>query len=436
MSHINFKNLLQSSTDELSAPLITSMKEVIFLMFLLIFIFLISIGFEYYDFKKLTSNKVATIQARLINQYQKINKNNKPYFVLKFMSANGFSFVTTSYDALKELRDREFKVVVRTDKMSFLDYLKGTYLPALKIGLLPKGTNYLKIKEFIKSQHQDQKIAELYSALFLATTMSKDLRDNINNWGIAHLVAISGFHAGLISLLVFLILSYPYRFLQSRYFPYRNSFFDLGMISIFVVFIYLWFIDFIPSFLRAFVMMCVGFFLFFRGIRVLNFITLTLAVLLIIAFFPRAIFLLGFWFSVFGVFYIFLFLKYFKLNSKTLLILGLNFWVFIAMMPLVHLFFPLFSLNQLFSPILSIFFGIFYPTSLILHIFGIGYLFDPLLSWFLDIKIDIIKVTTPLWLFVLTLFFSFGSVFDKRLFFGLNAILFGFLGFVLFLSLY
>ncbi|CCF81630.1 DNA transfer protein [Helicobacter bizzozeronii CCUG 35545] len=63
----------------------------------------------------------------------------------------------------------------------------------------------------------------------------------------------------------------PYTFLQQRYFPYRNRTYDLGVLVLLVMGVYLVLLDFQPSFLRAFVMAVGAFALFFSGVELLSF---------------------------------------------------------------------------------------------------------------------------------------------------------------------
>ena len=76
-------------------------------------------------------------------------------------------------------------------------------------------------------------------------------------------------------------------------------------------------------------MLLVGFILYDRGIEIISMQTLFVSVVLLIVFFPRLFFALGFWLSVAGVFYIFLFLLYFKYLSKVKQFILLPFVIYI-----------------------------------------------------------------------------------------------------------
>ena len=81
--------------------------------------------------------------------------------------------------------------------------------------------------------------------------ISKELREDITKWGIAHLVAISGFHLGILSAILFFLLKPIYTFFQDRYFPYRNRTDDLAFIVFLLLGSYAYFIDMTPSVVRA-----------------------------------------------------------------------------------------------------------------------------------------------------------------------------------------
>lgn len=98
-------------------------------------------------------------------------------------------------------------------------------------------------------------IRELFNALFLAIPVSSQLRDIITAYGIAHVVALSGFHIVVLSFIIYWILYFPYSFLQNRYFPYRNRRFDILLITMAILFYYLLLTDIVPSLLRAFVLL-------------------------------------------------------------------------------------------------------------------------------------------------------------------------------------
>jgi competence protein ComEC len=140
-------------------------------------------------------------------------------------------------------------------------------------------------------------------------------------------------------------------------------------------------------------MLVVGFVLYERGFKIISMQTLFLTAVLILSFFPRLFFSLGFWLSVGGVYYIYLFLLYFKNLGKIYQFILLPVWVYLMMLPHSLFIFENFSLWHPLSIIWSILFSIFYPLSILLHIFGIGDLFDNLLIQLIHTPITPINFT-------------------------------------------
>ncbi|MDN5076524.1 ComEC/Rec2 family competence protein, partial [Aliarcobacter butzleri] len=115
-----------------------------------------------------------------------------------------------------------------------------------------------------------------------------------------------------LSFVIYWILYFPYSFFQNKYFPYRNRRFDILLITMAILFYYLLLTDIVPSLLRAFVLFSLGLYLLRSNIKVISYLTLFYTFLIVIALFPQYIFNIGFWFSIFAVFYIYLFIQYFK----------------------------------------------------------------------------------------------------------------------------
>ncbi len=408
---------------QISLPLFKNKKE-IFLFLLLVFgIFFINLYFEYKDYKSFISKRVYETDVYVLNQYKK-KKKNRDYFVLKLKAKEGFVFYTTSYEDLKDLKDRKLRVKIFTKNISFFDFLKGFYAAVFDMRLYPKEKSLKTIlKDFISSSHNDKDLKELFNALFLASLISNDLREKIQFLGISHLIAISGFHLGVLFFILYFVLKYPYKFFQTKFFPYRNETLDLTIFIIFILFLYLKMINFAPSLLRAFVMLSFGFFLYVRAIEILSFETLLYSVLIILSLFPKLIFSIGFWFSVAGVFYIYLFLKYFKHLKKWQIFVLLNFWVFFAMMPIVHFFFPTFSFVQFLSPIISMLFVIFYPLEIFLHLILKGDLLDSHLKALLSLKGEVFYWKSSFSFLIFYILLSFFSVFNKIIFYILILLL-------------
>jgi competence protein ComEC len=377
------------------APLFLNRKE--FLIFLgLVSIFLcFSYLLEYKKYTHLIKEPLFQTQARVLNIYDKESKKGKTYQVLKLKS-DDFTFYTTRWKKIQIQKGSLVKVAIFTKNITFLSYLKGFYASSKWLRIIEQSKiDSLHVK--VQSQHKESKMQELFGALFFALPVSKELRDEIAQWGISHLVAISGFHLGVLSSILYFLLKPLYRFFQDRFFPYRNSFFDLAFIVFLLLGFYVYYIDLTPSVLRAYVMGIVGFFFFSKNMQILSFSTLFFTICLVLVFFPKLLFSISFWFSVAGVYYIFLFLHHFSHLRKSAIFILLNFWVYILMMPVIHYVFDVFSFYQLFSPLLSMGFVLFYPLVLFLHLIGFGGIFDTFLTQFLASKMSIYSLHVSFW---------------------------------------
>lgn len=234
----------------------------------------------------------------------------------------------------------------------------------------------------IKSQHKNQIATELYSALFLAQQISKDLREKVTIYGISHLIAISGYHIVFIFAMINFILQIPYKLITQNYFPYINYKLHIAIFSFIVLFLYMLILDFVPSFLRAFIMSILGFFMYIRGIKLISFELIFVCILTTISFMPNLIFNVGFYFSCFAVFLIFICIKHFFCNlNRVKQVAILNLFLFFSMYPVVLYFFNITSIWQILSLILNIIFPLFYIASLSLHFLGFGGVFDKILAY-------------------------------------------------------
>jgi competence protein ComEC len=243
-----------------------------------------------------------------------------------------------------------------------------------------------KLNTLIQNQHKDNDISYLYQALFTATQLPKNLQGIFSQLGVSHLLAISGFHLGVLSALLFFILRPIYTFFQNLYFPYRNSKIDLLSFIAIILFVYLVFLDFPPSLLRAYAMLIIGFILHDRGFKIISMQTLFLTMAILMVFFPRLAFSIGFYLSVFGVFYIFLFLLHYEKLSKIWQFLLLPIWVYFMMLPFSLYIFSSFSIYHPLSILWTSLFTLFYPVSIFLHLISQGDLLDSLLLKFIHLN--------------------------------------------------
>ncbi len=406
--------------------LFSSLGQYIFLLLLLFLLFLSSIFLKYQQYKELTQFSDFTTTVIVEKQYKKKN-----YTVLKLHHKN-FSFYTSSREKLKPLEGSKIELrILHTQKISFLDYLKGFYAStALVSNLYEKKRRYV-LMDKLTSIHTEPSTS-IFKALFFAGNIPKDTRKTLSSLGINHLLAISGFHLAVLSFILFFLLKLIYKPIAQKFCPYRNSHKDITIIVFILLFSYLFFLDFVPSLLRAFAMSIFGYILYDRGLKILSFSSLFLVVSFLIALWPKLLFALGFWFSVAGVFYIFLFMHYMQSLRVWQIFILLHIWVYVAMLPLVHYFFGLFSVHQLFSPILTMLFILFYPIELFLHAVGEGTDLDFILEYLLTLKLHSIELFTDFWVMLLYIVLSIFAVFKKICFKVLFIFNFSFLGYLLY----
>ncbi|WP_103580122.1 ComEC/Rec2 family competence protein [Campylobacter concisus] len=355
-------------------------------------IFSINLSLSYHKYQIFMDKGEQELVATVISSYEKLSSDGKKRQILR-LKTDEFTFYTlgAKTDDFKS-GDNIFLSVINLD-VGFKDYISSAfYMPSFSREKLPRKTTpdiNQKLQSSIYNQHENSKIAQLYSALFLGTNIDGELRDDVSNWGIAHLIAISGYHLGVISAVCFFVLKLILKPIYARYLPFRSYIFDISIAVFLVLCFYFYLIGFIPSFLRAFLMSVAGFYMICKRIKILNFYTLFGVILFGIAMFPQLLFSVGFYFSCLGVFYIFVYLLYFApkfgLLANSLL---LNLYVFFAMEVAVLYFFPLISLLQLSVLALNYLFGLFYPLSFVLHLFGYGGIFDEILSKMLAVRLS------------------------------------------------
>ncbi|WRA87828.1 ComEC/Rec2 family competence protein [Helicobacter pylori] len=409
--------------------LLSTPKEYLWCGVFLSLLLAINLYLEYLNYQKLDFSKPTSLNAQILLQYPK-TKDQKTYFVLKLQS-KGMIFYTTIKEPLKNLQYRHAQFFGKIKFCSFLESLKSCFFQTYSFSLTRKQDFKSHARHFIDSAHSSALVGNLYRALFIGDSLNKDLRDRANVLGINHLLAISGFHLGILSASVYFLFSLFYTPLQKRYFPYRNAFYDIGVLVWVFLLGYLLLLDFLPSFFRAFLMGLLGFLACFFGVRILSFKLLVLACCIAIALLPKLLFSVGFLLSVCGVWYIFLFLKhtqiFFKDSSflkRSFQAIVLSVLVFLNMLIIAHAFFPMFSPYQLFSIPLGLIFIVFFPLSLFLHAVGLGSLLDHFLS--MPLTIPTISIPSPLWLLGAHLCLTILSVRFFKVYLSMNVLSAGF----------
>ncbi|WQZ03616.1 ComEC/Rec2 family competence protein [Helicobacter pylori] len=420
---------MKDKTFQGAFELLATPKEYLLCGVFLSLLLAINLYLEYLNYQKLDFSKPTSLNAQILLQYPK-TKDQKTYFVLKLQS-KGMIFYTTIKEPLKNLQYRHAQFFGKIKSCSFLESLKSCFFQTYSFSLTRKQDFKSHVRHFIDSVHSNALVGNLYRALFIGDSLNKDLRDRANALGINHLLAISGFHLGILSVSVYFLFSLFYTPLQKRYFPYRNAFYDIGVLVWVFLLGYLLLLDFLPSFFRAFLMGLLGFLACFFGVRLLSFKLLILACCIAIALLPKLLFSVGFLLSVCGVWYIFLFLKhtqiFFKNSSflaRSFQAIALSVLVFLNMLIIAHAFFPMFSPYQLFSVPLGLIFIVFFPLSLFLHAVGLGSLLDPILN--MPLAIPTISIFSPLWLLGVHLFLTILSVRFFKVYLSMNVLSAGF----------
>ncbi|PDX53486.1 competence protein [Helicobacter pylori] len=420
---------MKDKTFQGAFELLSTPKEYLWCGVFLSLLLAINLYLEYLNYQKLDFSKPTSLNAQILLQYPK-TKDQKTYFVLKLQS-KGMIFYTTIKEPSKNLQYRHAQFFGKIKSCSFLESLKSCFFQTYSFSLTRKQDFKSRLRHSIDSAHSNALVGNLYRALFIGDSLNKDLRDRANALGINHLLAISGFHLGILSASVYFLFSLFYTPLQKRYFPYRNAFYDIGVLVWVFLLGYLLLLDFLPSFFRAFLMGLLGFLACFFGVRILSFKLLILACCIAIALLPKLLFSVGFLLSVCGVWYIFLFLKhtqiFFKDSSffkRSFQAISLSALVFLNMLIVAHAFFPMFSPYQLFSIPLGLIFIVFFPLSLFLHAVGLGSLLDHFLS--MPLTIPTISVSSPLWLLGAHLFLTILSTRFFKVYLSMNVLSMGF----------
>lgn len=357
-------------------------RDYLYALLLFFLLFLLSLSIQFFFYKKLSSNEDATLTCKVINQYEK-SKGSHSYYILKLDCDNTLVY-TAKGIYIGDLMGKKITAVLTLNKLDFLGYLKGFYAKSKILHVEDDNGFKVKLNALICAQHQNDDIATIYKALYTAAPQDKELRQKLSSLGISHLMAISGFHLGVLSAVLFFLFGLLYKPLQKRYFPYRFGSRDLFAIVALFLFLYVWFLDFTPSLLRSFTMLIIGYLLYDRGVKVISMQTLLLTVLLLIALLPKLLFSIGFWLSVSGVFYIFLFVIHVGGMKKIAIFLLLPIFVYIAMLPFSLYIFGIFSLWHPLSILWTTLFTLFYPLSIVLHLIGFGGVFD---GWLLKLLV-------------------------------------------------
>ena len=336
--------------------------------------------FSYQEYRQFISKPFYYTYADVLSEKTK-HSYGKSYKVLKLHAENGLHFLTTSYGKDSYANRRLRLQIFPDEKISFQGYM-GTFFVNSRIKeVLPVQRGYKDtLLAEVAAQHDSGPLASFYNAIFFAAPLSDALREQVSKLGVSHLIALSGFHLGILWGIIYGLIKMVYAPLQQRYFPYRFILIDAGAATLIILALYLWFVGSPPSLVRSYAMLLAGWGLLVAGMELLSFAFLFTVAAMLSVLFPSLLFSLGFWLSVAGVFAIFLLLKYAKTVDKriqALLIIPVG--IFVLMLPIVHGTFGVTTPYQLLSPLLSLLFIPFYPLVMLLHLLGYGGVFDGVL---------------------------------------------------------
>lgn len=403
---------------ELEKPkLFPETKNFIWVVLFFLGVVLARLSIEFYAYQNFISKPFYYTHANVLNAYEKA-KGEYRYQVLKLRSDEGYTFYTTYYGK-DDLNHKRLRLQLLPDqRIGFADYLGTFYVKSRIKGQEPLPQMFKDdLLKKVASQHTDDSLQSFYNAIFFATPLDKELREKISMLGVSHLVALSGFHLGILWGLVYGGFLLLYRPLQQHFFPYRHALFDVGSISMILLGSYVWFVDFPPSLVRSYAMVLVGWMVLLLGMELLSFTFLATVVLFLVALFPSLLVSLSFGLSVAGVFYIFLLLQYSRgVQTWIISLIFIPLGIFILMLPIVHSVFGVTSLYQLFSPLLSLLFVPFYPLVMVLHLLDMGSLFDTALLSLFTLPQSSKESLLPVWAMVGYAGLSLGAIWSKKMF--------------------
>jgi len=402
-------------------PFFKNKKEFLAVVAILIAIIVTRLLFIYQDYKSFrTLSNYYYTDAQVEKLYDGKGKKADST-LLRLKSDSGLTLYLYT-DKKPPHRFEWVRVKIKPKKsISFIDYLKGMFVSGEIVEHIERGFDIkAKARTLIDKQHNaNSNINTFYHAIFLSDPLDRGLRDKISMLGISHLVALSGFHLGILWLVFFGLTFVPYKLLQQKFFPWRNRNIDLGFIALIILLVFVLFVGAPPALVRSYLMLAIGWFVLVLGLELLSFQFLAFALLLILAFNPRLITSIGLLLSFSGVFFIFLILKWLKGYSNWFItIVAIPILVFLLMFPIGHFFFGNTTIWQLMSPPLSVLFIIFYPISAIAHLLGFGGVFDTPLMALFNLPQDSIKIAMPIWLILSYLVVSFVGIFNKKAFYA------------------
>ncbi len=398
--------------------LFLNLKEFWLSMLILFFLFLTRLFFLHEVYVEFKAKPFFYTDVQVLQAFEKWNHNEYHTILKVYAPTLDIHFFTRTKIHAKDLTSHLRLKLFPHKELSFLDYLGISFMFSNVNEIYEEQKSVKRsFLSFVERQHKDEMINSFYKAIYFATPLEKSLRTQVSTLGVSHLIALSGFHLAILSTLLFFLLRPIYRVFQKRYFPYRFDLYDVGLLVLIILAWYVWFVDAPPSLLRSYAMMAVGWVLLVLGMELLSFTFLSTIIIVLLVIFPKMLLSLAFWFSVAGVFYIFLLLKHFPTLNKYLMTLFISFGIFVLMLPIVHMVFPMVSSLQLGSPFLSLGFSFFYPLSMLLHLIGLGNLFDPILIKLFTLEAEESIFILNYWYGIAYLLLSFFAIYSKKIFY-------------------
>jgi len=401
------------------SALFKNRREFLIVATIFITIILLKLFLIYQDYQSLKSIKGYYYTDAQVLKIYDTKKNKGRGKLLKLKSEDNLDFYIYSNKETPKRYDWLRVKLKLKNSATFWDYLRGFFAYGDIVEYLEDGFDAKTVvRDKIEKQHNSSKIASFYNAIYLADPLDRELRDKISLLGISHLVALSGFHLGILWLVVFALFYTPYIFLQKRYFPWRNRNIDLGFISLLILLLFVLFVGAPPALIRSFIMLFITWLVLIFDLELISFKLLAIVLLVILVISPKLISSIALFLSFMGVFYIFLILMWFKSSSNWFIaLIAIPVGIFLLMFPVGHFFFENSTIWQLASPPLSILFIPFYPITAMLHILGWGGVFDNILKILFNLPQDSIDIVMPLPLFIIYLALSLLSIFSKKVFY-------------------
>ncbi|MDH5465612.1 MAG: ComEC/Rec2 family competence protein, partial [Thiovulaceae bacterium] len=215
---------------------------------LLLLITTFSLTHAYQDFLKLKTFTWQEAKFTVVKQEHKVKKNYT-YDQLELKNSD-LHFYTHIKHPLKELRGRVVTLVFLTNNITFKNFLTSFFTYSKLLEVSRSKTQRFHLIDKIHELHESSQIANLYAALFWVEPIDPKLRDKLSALGINHLAALSGFHLGFLALILVFCFNLFIKPIQRRFYPHIHRRRFIMILTLLILFTYVWFLDFTPSLVR------------------------------------------------------------------------------------------------------------------------------------------------------------------------------------------